>query len=102
MSALVQTDKYGAVNTTYTTTMGYYVIKLISEAYALREETTCDRKIGSAGELVVKAQYIDCMKDNTKRYLYGKITTTKNIIVPTCKILHPCLDVMKLTEVENY
>ena len=77
MSALVQTDKYGAVNTTYTTTMGYYVIKLISEAYALREETTCDRKIGSAGELVVKAQYINCMKDNTKRYLYGKITTTK-------------------------
>ena len=33
MAALVQTGKYGAINTTYTTTMRYYVIKLISEHY---------------------------------------------------------------------
>ena len=31
MVALVQTDKYGAIHATDTTTMGYYVIKLISE-----------------------------------------------------------------------
>ena len=31
MDELVQTDECGAINTTYTTTMGYYVIELISE-----------------------------------------------------------------------
>ena len=31
MYALVQKDKYGATNTTYTTKMGYYVIKFVSE-----------------------------------------------------------------------
>ena len=30
MATLVQTGKYGAINTTNTTTMGYYVIKLFS------------------------------------------------------------------------
>ena len=30
MAVLVQTGKYGAINITDTTTMGYYVIKLIS------------------------------------------------------------------------
>ena len=30
MAALVQTDKYGAINTADTTTMGYYVIKFMS------------------------------------------------------------------------
>ena len=30
MDVLVQTNKYGAINTTYTTTMIYYVIKFMS------------------------------------------------------------------------
>ena len=30
MAALVQTDKYGELNTTYTTKMGYYVINFTS------------------------------------------------------------------------
>ena len=38
MSSLVKTGKYGALNKTGTTTMGYYVIKFISEAYTLQEE----------------------------------------------------------------
>ena len=33
MDSLVKTWKYGAINTTYTTIMGYYAIKLISEDY---------------------------------------------------------------------
>ena len=36
MAAFFQTGKYGAINTTYITTMGYYVIKLFSEAYTLQ------------------------------------------------------------------
>ena len=55
MDSLVQSGKYGAINKTDTSTMRYYVIKFVSEAYTLQEETTCNGKIISSGELVVKA-----------------------------------------------
>ena len=42
--------------------MGYYVIKFVSEEYTLQYYTTCDGKIISDGELVVKEQYLSCMK----------------------------------------
>ena len=45
---------YGSISTIYTTTMGYYVIKFISEAYTLQEEEKCDVKILPAGKIVVK------------------------------------------------
>ena len=38
MSALVQNGKYGAINTTDPTKMGYYVVKLSSETYKLQDE----------------------------------------------------------------
>ena len=57
MSELVQTGQYGAINTTDTYIMGYYVVELISETYTLQEETICDGKIITAGELVVKSQH---------------------------------------------
>ena len=47
MSVLVQTVKYGSINTIDTTTIGYYKIKFISEAYTLQEETTSGRKIST-------------------------------------------------------
>ena len=68
MDTLVQTDEYVAINTTYTTTMGYYVIELMSENYMLQEENLCNEQISTADELVVKAQYMNCMQDNTKWY----------------------------------
>ena len=49
MASLVQYDKYGAINTSDTTTHGFYVITFISEAYTLKNNTTIDRKIISAG-----------------------------------------------------
>ena len=58
MAALIQNGQYRAINTTDTNTMGYYVIKLFSEAYPIQEETMCDRQISTAGELVIKAQYM--------------------------------------------
>ena len=79
MSALVQTGKYGAINTTYTTAMVYYVIKFLSEGYTLQEETTCDGKIITAGELVFKAQYMNCMQDNKK--WYWEILPQKTILL---------------------
>ena len=35
MASLVQSGKYGAINTIDTTTMDYYVIKFVSEVYTL-------------------------------------------------------------------
>ena len=55
MDLLVQSGNYGVTNTTYYTTMGYYVIKFVSEAYKLQEDNSCVVKISTAGELVVKA-----------------------------------------------
>ena len=68
MAALVQTGKHGANKTSDTTTMVYYLIKYVSEATPYKGEKMCDRQISTPGELVVKAQYINCMPDNTKWY----------------------------------
>ena len=37
MAELVQTDKWGSIDATDTTTMVYYVIKLMSEPYTIQE-----------------------------------------------------------------
>ena len=49
MSALLKTGKCFSVNTTYITTISYYVIKFLSEAYTLQEDTTCYGKINTSG-----------------------------------------------------
>ena len=100
MDALVKTDEYCSINTTYTTTTRYYMIKFISEPYTLQEETLCDEKIISDGKIVVKVQYMNCMQDNTKWY-WEQSPQQKNIIVSTCTVPHPCLDVTTVTEVKK-
>ena len=46
----------------------------------------------SAGELVVKAQYIRSMQENANWY-WEQQTLQQTIMVPTHKIIHPRLDV---------
>ena len=75
------------------------MIKIISEAYTLQEETTRDGKISTTGELVVKPQCMKFIQDNTKHY-WGKLPQKNNIIVSTCTIVHPCLDDMAVMEVK--
>ena len=62
MASLVQSGNYGDINTAYTTKNWFYVINFNSEVYTLQNNTTIDVKIISAGELVVKAQYICSME----------------------------------------
>ena len=62
MASLVQSAKHEAINTAYTSSMGYYVIKFVSEAYTLQDDTTCDRTIVSAVELFFNRQYLSCMQ----------------------------------------
>ena len=49
MALLVESGKYGAINTTDTTSNGFYVIMFTSEAYTLQENTTIDGQIITAG-----------------------------------------------------
>ena len=100
MPALVQVDKYGAINTTYTNTMGYYVVKSMSETYTLREVKMHDVQISTAGELVVKYQYMNCMEYNTNWY-WEQSPQQNNIIFPTRTIVHPCLDITNITKVKK-
>ena len=63
MVSLVQPGMYSVINKIYSTTSGYNAVK-----YTLQKDTTCDGKISMAGELVVKAKCMRCMKSKTKWY----------------------------------
>ena len=62
MEFLVQFGKYCAINVVDSTTMGYYVIKYLSEPYTLQEEQTTDVQVSKAGEFMVKAEYLSLIK----------------------------------------
>ena len=98
MAPLVQSDKYVAMNKTDTTTNGFYAIMFISEAYTLKNNITIDGQIISAGELLVKAQYIFSMQENI-RFYWKKQPLKHTIIFTTSKIIHQCLNVSGITDV---
>ena len=68
MTALVESVKYGTINTTNTTTHGFYVIMFTSEEYTLQDNTTIDGKLITDGGLVVKPQYLCSMQVDTYWY----------------------------------
>ena len=45
ISSLLQIGKYGDTNAAYPNTVGYYVIKYISEPYTLQEDQTADGQV---------------------------------------------------------
>ena len=49
MASFVESVKYGAINTTYTSTNGFYVIMSTSGAYTLQENTKIDGQVITAG-----------------------------------------------------
>ena len=100
MYLLVQSNKYGSTNTTYSTTMGYYVINCFSQAYTLQEDKTCDGKISTSGELVIIANYIRCMQE--KKSVIGRGENYQQlIVVPTHTIVNTCLDVFVVKDVHD-
>ena len=100
MSSLVQPGLYGSINTDEITSNGFYNIKFISESYTLQNNTTIDGRVISAGELVVRAQYLCYMPENTNRY-WKQQPLQHNIIVPTRTIIHPRLDVIIIRDVQD-
>ena len=98
--SLLNIVRYGNTNTTETLTMRYYVIKFVLEAYTLQDNTTCDIKIISFGQLVVKAQYLRYTKEKINWYWKQK-QQQQVIIVTTRTSVHPCLDVVGIRYVHN-
>ena len=58
MASLVQSSKYGAIDTNEKSINVYYVIKFISQEYIVQNNTTIDEHILNYGELVVKEKYL--------------------------------------------
>ena len=67
-----------------------------SEAYTLQENTTIDGQIITAGELVVKSQYLCYMQEDTNCY-WNQSPQQHVITVPTRTIIHPRLGVNAVT-----
>ena len=70
MASLVQLVKRGAINSSETTTMGYYGIKYLSETYTLQEDQTTDGQVNNAGKILVKTEYLSIMK--SRKHWYWK------------------------------
>ena len=90
MASLVESCKYGAINTTDTLTNGYYVIIFKTGAYTLQENTKIDGKIITAGELVVNAKYLCSMQVDTNWY-WNQQSKHHVIKVPIRTIINPQL-----------
>ena len=96
MALLVESVKYGAINTTVTTTNGFYVIMFTSEAYTIQYNKTIDGQIITSGELVVKPQYL-CSVQVDNNFYWNQHPQQHVITVPTRTILHPQLEVHEVT-----
>ena len=90
MASLVLSGKYCAIKPSDKTTNGYYVIKFISESYTLQNNTKIYGKNITAGELVVKVQYLCYMQESNNCY-WNQHPHQYSIIAPTRIILCPCL-----------
>ena len=97
MASLVESGKYLAINTTETPINGFYVIMFTSGVYKLQDNTKIDGKIITAGELVVKAQYLSSMKVDTNWY-WNQHPKQHVITVPSSTIIHPQLEVNSVTD----
>ena len=71
-----------------------------SQRHTLQNNTTIYGQVIYDGELVVKAQYLCSMQENTNWYRKQQ-SLQKNIIVPTHTILHPRLDVITIRYVQD-
>ena len=100
MASLVQSGMYGTINIDDTTTNRFYFIQLLLEAYTLQNNTTIYEQVIYAGELVVAAQYIFSMQENTNWY-WKQQPLQQTIIVTTRTILHPRLDVITIRYVQD-
>ena len=91
MASLVESGTYGAINTTDTSTNGFYVIMFTSGVYTLQKNTTID------GQLVAKAQYL-CSTQIETNWYWNQQPKHHVIKAPTHTILHPQFEVNAVTD----
>ena len=70
---------------------------MVSEAYTLQDNTTIYVQIITAGELVVKAQYISSVRVDTNWY-WGPHPQQNVITVTTHTMFNPRLEVNEVTD----
>ena len=97
VASLVVSGKYGDINTTDTSTNGFYVVMLTSGAYTLQENNKIDRQIITTGDLVVNAKHICSMQVDTNWY-WNQQSKHHVITVTTRTILHPQLEGDAITD----
>ena len=68
-----------------------------SGSYTIQENTTIDGQIVSAGELVVKAQYLCSMQVDTNWY-WNQYPKQHVITLPKRTIIHPQIEVNAVTD----
>ena len=100
MASLVNSGKYGTINTTDTPTIGFYDIMFTSEAYTLQNNTTIYGKIITAGKLVVKAQYLFSMQESTN-WFWNQHHQQQVITVPTRTIIYTRLYLNAITDIHD-
>ena len=55
MATLLQTDKFGAINATDPTTLGYYIVNNVYDTFTLQKYINKDGKISNPGKISVKS-----------------------------------------------
>ena len=80
--------------------MGYYLIRFVSGAHTLQEDTTCNRQMILYGYLVVKERYIRFMQEKTNWY-WDQKEQQQVIIYSTQNIVHPYLDFVAIKYVND-
>ena len=100
VSVILQRGNYVAINTAVTTTMGYYVVKLLSEPCTLQDNKTVDEQVIKAGEHMVKQEYLSITKTDTNCY-WQPLENKDSVIIVTHTIVHLCLSVSNIVNVSD-
>ena len=68
MEPLVQTGTYGAISTTYTKMIGYYIVRFLTNTVTLKEYKTTYGKLFIVGKISIKSAYIRSIKPKMDWY----------------------------------
>ena len=96
---LLQSIKYGDINTKDYKKRAIVLLSL-SNRYTLYMKKIHAIKNCKTGEMDTREYYLRCMQENTKWYWDQKMQH-QAIVVPTCTIVHPWIDVMVMKHVHD-
>ena len=98
MESLAETGKCGAINAADPTTMGYQVVKYVSDDFTFQKKITTDRQVSKEGELLVRSEHPIITKE--KNWYWKQNTNKHNVTIPTFTIVHTCIYVSVIKGLE--